>query len=584
MSTKTETLNAIPSRPEDGRWRRFVNIYRSIRVPWVLLFATLGLGILGAQVVLWIAPLTARIGRGDFTTGGLVPAFIGLTVAGICITLARALTDLYAQTIVTRRVQEVVWAKLLRAPMAVIDREKGSELVSRVTNDPLKANDTLYALFAVWTSLFGFGGALLAMAQANATLSLLFLVIVPIAVLTFWVVGVTEFIAQRKIMRAWGTMTGFFAERLGMFTAIKALGADDAEITAGDKAIDKMFHAGIVQALLMAVQTLMGSVVTKAATLIVFVGGAAFVRSGELTQEDLTLYWALVGAALPFLFEILTHYQMVKGAQGFTEKIGRVLELPQEDTRTGLDMPLEGGDLRLDGVTFGYGGRPVLTDVSVTIPHGKTTAIVGTNGSGKSTMLKLLQRVYEPDAGVIRYGETPIRDIALDTWRRSIGTVAQSTALLSGSVRENIAFGDLTAPQERVEWAAGIADAREFIDADPRGYDMPVGEGGDKLSGGQRQRIAIARALVPDPTVLILDEAGSALDRRTNARVDAALRAETTERTVVLVTHRPSSLADADQIIVLNKGRVEAVGRHDDLVRDSRTYRRLVQADSPAMP
>jgi len=582
MSAARAARRTRPAPRDPGLWRRFINIYRSIRIPWMLLLAGFALGILAAQVVLWIAPLTAQINRGDFTTTTLVPAFIGLTAASIVVSLTRNLASLYAQNKITRRLQTVVWTKLLRAPMSIIDRENAPELVSRVTNDPLRADSAVLAFVSVWASLWGFGGALIAMGQANGTLSLIFLLIVPITVATFWVVGVTQFVAERMIMRAWGTMTGFFAERLGLFIPLKALGAERAELAAGEKAIDKMFRAGVVQELFSSVQTLMGSVVTNSAIVIVFAGGAAFIRSGDMSQTDLTLYHALVLAALPFLFEILTQYQTVKGTQGFTEKIGKVLELPEEDSATGAPIPAEPADIRLDGVTFAYGGRVALKDVSLTIPGGRVTAIVGPNGSGKSTLLKLLQRAYEPTSGSILLADRPSTDFALDAWRRAVSTVAQNTSLLSGTVRENIAFANLDAPFSRVEWAAGVADARGFIESAPQGYELPVGEGGEKLSGGQRQRVTIARALVPEPTCLLLDEVGSALDRRTDAKVDAALRTAMTGRTVVIVSHRLESITDADQVIVMRDGGVEATGRHEDLLASCTTYRQLLGADRAA--
>ncbi|WP_448720594.1 ABC transporter ATP-binding protein [Microbacterium natoriense] len=577
MTTPTQAIARIRSRPEDGRWRRFLNIYRSIRVPWLLYAISLLLGILAAQTVLWLAPLSAQIGRGDFTTEILIPSFIGLTVASIAVNTANSVASTYAQFRVTRDVQRLVWAKLLRAPMATIDQQRAPELVSRVTNDPTLASNTLFSLTAFVPSLWGFTGAVIAMSQANGTLSLIFLTMIPVALLTFWVAGRTEFVAQRMLMRAWGTITGFFAERMGMFAALKALGADQAEITAGNGAINTMFKAGVFQQLMISLQVLLGNVVQNAATVIVFVGGAAFVRSGDLSQENLTVFFALVGAAMPFMFEILTQYQMVTGAQGFTEKIGHVLELPQENATAGAAMPAESADIHLRHVSFSYGERSVLRNISVTIPSGRVTAIVGSNGSGKSTLLKLLQRVYEPTSGELVYGETPVSSIALEEWRRRVGTVAQDTALLTGTIRENIAFSDLDAPFALVEDAAAIADARSFIETDPRGYEMPVGEGGEKLSGGQRQRVAIARALLADPTCLLLDEAGSALDRPTDARVDRALRRAMSDRTLVIVSHRPQTIAQADHVIVLCNGEVDAVGTHEELLESCSTYQVLMQ-------
>jgi len=570
--------------PKRSSWRRFIDIYRSIRLPWLLLGLYFALGILAAQVVLWLAPLTARITRGDFATGDLVPTFIGLTIGSIVVVLGRQLTELFTIGKVERNLRSRVWGRLIHAPSRIFDRRNAPEQVSRVTNDPVGASAALLALAAVWSSLYGFIGAVVAMTQANTVMGLLFVLTAPVTALLFWFVGWTEFVIQRRLMTAWGTMTAFFGEHLTMLRSLKMLGIERTEKAAGEAAIQDMFRAGIVQALLRAAQTLAGSVVQTLVTVLVFVGGAAFVRSGELAQNDLVLFSALTGAAMPFLFEILSHYQAVKGAQGFTQNLGAVLQLPQEDTTTGSPMPDEPREIHLENVSFAYADREVLHDVSAVIPAGGVTAIVGTNGSGKSTLLRLLQRIYEPSSGTIRLGDRPVQEFALDPWRRAVAIVPQTAPVLSGTAREAIAFCDLDLPDDRVHAAAAVGCADDFIESHPDGYGMLIGENGSTLSGGQRQRISIARAVAAEPGYLLLDEASSALDSRTDARIDQALRRAGEGRTVVVVSHRLSTVADADQIIVLRDGRVEATGRHAELLETSGTYRDLAEAEGRRFP
>lgn len=584
--SETSAMKRIEADPHPRRpsWRRFIEIYRPIRIPWVLLTVYFALGILAAQVTLWIAPLFARITRGDFTAADLVPSFIGLTIGSIVVVFGRQLAEIFASGRVERNLRSRVWERLIHAPSRIFDRRNAPEQVSRVTNDPRGATAALLALAAVWSSLYGFIGAVIAMTQANAVMGLLFVLTAPVTALLFWFVGYTEFVIQRRLMRAWGTMTAFFGEHLNMLKSLKMLGIEPAEKAAGDRAIDSMFRAGIVQAFLRAAQTLAGSVVQTLVTVLVFVGGAAFVRSGDLAQNDLVLFNALAGAAMPFLFEILAHYQAVKGAQGFTQNLGEVLRLPEEETAAGSSMPREPREIRLDHVSFSYTDRDVLRDVSAVIPAGKVTAIVGTNGSGKSTLLRLLQRIYEPSSGTIRLGRRPVHDFALEAWRKAVAIVPQNAPVLSGTVRDNIAFCDLDLSDEDVRRASEVGSADEFIDVHPDGYQMRVGENGSTLSGGQRQRISIARAVAAQPQYLLLDEASSALDSRTDARIDAALTKAGRGKTVVVVSHRLSTVADADQIIVLRDGCVEATGRHSELLGTSPTYRELADAEEQRFP
>lgn len=573
------------ARKKAGSWRRFVNLYRSIKVPWHLYVTSLFLGILAAQLTIWLAPFSAKVAQGQFEAADVVPMFLLISLLIVIVRAVQGVTDLYAGVKVERNLQTRVWGRLLRAPLRILDREHTSDLVARVTVDPLTASNALFALTAVWTSLYGFVGAVVAMTEANGTLTLIFLVMIPVTVLVFWLVGVTQYYSQNKLVHAWGALTGFFSEHLGAFKAMRLIGAHDHEIRVGNKQIDRMFRAGLIVVGITELQVLLGAVITNASLLVVFVGGAAFVRDGQMSQDDLVLFYSLSLVALPFLFEILTQYSLVKGTQGFTEQIGRVLDMPQEETSEGTLAPAQVRDLTFDDVSFRYDDdTEVLRNASFTIPGGQFTAIVGPNGSGKSTLLKLLQRVYEPSQGEIRAGEDSIARMSLGSWRESIATVEQESALLSGSVASNISFSDERATRDQVEAAARTAEAHEFIAAHPAGYSAEVGENGERLSGGQRQRVAIARALLADPQILLLDEASSALDRRTDALVDESVKAAMAGRTVVVVSHRLSTIAHADQIVVVSDGEIAAVGKHDYLLEHCTVYRELIASENARFP
>lgn len=561
-----------------GAWRRFLAIYRSIRVPWLLYLASLLAGVFASQITLWLAPLTATINRGDFTSATLVPAFVGLTLGSIAVSVTVNMTTAYANSRVERRLRSRVWRKLLRAPSGVIEKSDPPELVSRVMNDPPQMGNALYSLFAAVPSLWGFVGAVIGIAGANAQLSLIFLTIVPVTVIVFWMVGLLQFTAQRVLMDGWGRITGTFTELMGVFGPLKSLENKATVRQAGESAISKMFRAGVLSEALTTAQTLGGSVISNAATIIVFAGGALYVRRGELAQQNLSLYYQLVMTAMPFLFELLTEYQNIKGSQGFGTRLGHVVELPEEDDEQGRPTPDGPIELRFRNVSYAYGDHDALHEVSFRAPAGSTTAIVGANGSGKSTALKLLRRIYDPRSGTIELGTGEnIQELSLRSWRNRVSVVPQGADLTSGSIRENIAFADLDAPMAQVERAGDLAGAQEFITEHPLGYAREVGEGGSHLSGGQRQRVAIARALLPDRSVLLMDEADSALDDSTAAAVYRTVREVTQGRTVVLISHRPAAISCADHVVLLHGGRVSAEGTHDELLASNAEYRGLIQ-------
>ena len=230
-------------------------------------------------------------------------------------------------------------------------------------------------------------------------------------------------------------------------------------------------------------------------------------------------------------------------------------------------------DIVFDDISFRYEEQEVLKHVSFTIPKGRVTAIVGPSGAGKTTLLSLLERLYTPDGGEIRFGSTPVERIHLDQWRGATGYIQQASPLLSGTIRDNIAYGlNRPATEDEVVKAARMANAYDFIMKLPDGFDTQVGAMGGKLSGGQRQRIAIARMIIKNPDYLLLDEATSALDAENETEVQAALTAMMAGRTAVVVAHNLRTVVNADQIIVMNQGRVQAVGTHKSLYGSSELY------------
>jgi ATP-binding cassette subfamily B protein len=305
--------------------------------------------------------------------------------------------------------------------------------------------------------------------------------------------------------------------------------------------------------------------------------GVILVNRGELTIGGLVTYMGLIGLLnYPAQMGIWTFNLVQLGVAG----AGRILTLIAEETE--LDENERGhrgqirGEIVFDHVSFSYGGRPVLRDVSFRAAPGQTVALVGQTGAGKSTLTRLVNRIYDVDAGRVLVDGVDVRDWSLDALRSQVSTIEQDIFLFSRSIRENIAFslgGD--ASQAAVEQAAREAQAQEFITGFRDGYDTVVGERGVTLSGGQRQRIAIARALLTDPRILILDDSTSAIDSATEDEIQKAIRRLLTGRTTLLITHRLSQIRWADTIVVLRGGRVVDQGTHEELLGRCSLYRRM---------
>jgi ATP-binding cassette, subfamily B, bacterial len=265
-------------------------------------------------------------------------------------------------------------------------------------------------------------------------------------------------------------------------------------------------------------------------------------------------------------------------AMASTNRVLDLLDTPIAIPSGERSLPLAQvqGELRFDDVTFAYSGRePLLRHFDLHIPAGSTIGIVGATGSGKSTIVKLLLRLYAIQAGTIRLDGIPIRELRLDDLRRAIGLVSQEVFLFHGTVAENIAYGSFDAPRGAIERAAQLAEASSFIEALPQGYETVVGERGQRLSGGQRQRIALARAILKNPPVLILDEATAAVDNETEAAIQRSLDLITAERTTLVIAHRLSTVRHADRIMVMEQGEIVESGRHEQLIAADGAYANL---------
>jgi ABC-type multidrug transport system fused ATPase/permease subunit len=310
----------------------------------------------------------------------------------------------------------------------------------------------------------------------------------------------------------------------------------------------------------------------QAAVLLV---GARMVARGELTVGGFIAFNLYLGMLIMPLRSLGMWIGQAQRATASGERIFQVMDEPEEiaDRPGAVELPEGAGNLRFEGVGFDYmEGRPVLQDIDLEIPAGKTIALIGHTGSGKTTLTSLVPRFYDVTSGRVTLDGTDVRDVTLNSLRHAIGVISQDPFLFSATVRENIMFGSPDLDDAEVERIARLAQAHEFVERLPDGYDTVIGERGITLSGGQRQRLAIARAIAVDPRVLILDDATASVDASTEARIRVGLREAMRNRTTLIIAHRLSTIALADEIVVLDDGRIAARGTHAELLVTSQVY------------
>jgi subfamily B ATP-binding cassette protein MsbA len=308
-----------------------------------------------------------------------------------------------------------------------------------------------------------------------------------------------------------------------------------------------------------------------------FVYAAARIHAGAMTPGDLLTFLAALMMMYKPLKDITRINMAVQLALSSARRIFDLMDGQSEivEKPGAPELPPFAGEIRYERVSFAYAGDPVLRDVTLTIRRGETVAIVGPSGAGKTTLVSLLPRLYDPTAGSITVDGMDLRDARLASLRRQIAVVTQETILFDSSARDNIAYGQTSPPEERVREAARAAYAEEFVEALPSGYDTRLGQDAGRLSGGQRQRLAIARALYKNAPILILDEATSQLDSESEALVASAFANLMKDRTTLVIAHRLSTVRRADRIIVLDGGRIVEEGTHRELLTRPGLYRRL---------
>ncbi|MEA3019797.1 MAG: ATP-binding cassette, subfamily bacterial, partial [Actinomycetota bacterium] len=297
---------------------------------------------------------------------------------------------------------------------------------------------------------------------------------------------------------------------------------------------------------------------------------------GELVAFN--VYVVMLVWPLRMLGQIVAQWQRAIAA---SERVADLLETEPEivDAPTAIALPDGPGEVRFENVTFGYSesqAHPVLDGLDLVVEAGRSVAVVGATGSGKTTIARLIPRFYDIAGGTIRMDGVDIRDVRIRDLRRSVGMVFEDTFLFSGSVADNIAFAEPGAELAQIQRAATLAGAHDFIMELPLGYDTEIGERGFSLSGGQRQRIAIARAILADPRVLILDDATSSVDPTKEHEIRDALNEVMLGRTTIVIAHRPATIALADRVVLIDEGRVVAEGTHDDLLKSCERYREVL--------
>lgn len=480
------------------------------------------------------------------------------------------------------RLREDLWNKVIRFPVRFFDSNNSGEIMSRITNDTFVMKSFFVdQLIPFITGLISIVGSVIILFLIDWTMALIFLIVFPLAFLIINPLGKKMYAVSRNLQSETASFQGNLNRVLSEIRLVKFSVAEDEESIRGSNHARKLYNYGIQSGKILAIVSPVITSTNLMALICIFGYGGYQVATGGMSAGALVaivFYIFQIVTPLTNMAQFFTHAQRTMGA---TERIKSLLEEEsEEDIVTNIDnlsIKTEPG-ITFANVRFSYSAeKEVLNNISFSAIKGQKTAIVGESGAGKTTIFSLIERFYQIDNGDILYNGKSIYSYNLKEWRQKISYVSQDTPIMEGSIRDNLLYGikrDIS--ESEIIKSLQISDLEFFVSSLPQGLDTEVGEKGVRLSGGQKQRIAIARAIIRDPEILLLDEATAHLDGQSESRVQDALNNLMKNRTTIIIAHRLSTVKDADCIVVLENGIVSGYGKHYELYQSNQLYKKLV--------
>jgi ABC-type multidrug transport system fused ATPase/permease subunit len=566
-------------------WRLlgFLRPYRGgVAVSFVLAAAAMGVGVLIPYLV---GRTVDDIRDGGVNLWPLALAVAGAGVLRLAFSVARRLVAGRVSLGVEYDLRNTIYRHLQSLELAFFDSQQTGQLMSRATVDLQSVRFFLgYGLIFILQSGLTILIASAVMFAVDADLAAVSLAPMPIVIWVAFRYGRLNRPASQEVQQRIAELTAEAEENVSGVRVVKAFAQEQRQLRRFRHAVKRVFDQSLVSARLRAFYTpFLAFLPQLGLAALLFVGGRQAIR-GSLSVGDFVAFYG-------YVLMLTSPMRMLGIALGMAQRAvasgARVFEVLDREPRLtsppgAPELPAGGGRVEMRGVTFGYdGGEPVLRDIDLDVEPGRTVAVVGPTGSGKTTLVMLIPRLYDVDAGAVLVDGVDVRSVDPASLRREVAVVSDDAFLFTASLGENIAYARPDAGEEEILAAAERAGLGELLEDLPEGLDTLIGERGLTLSGGQRQRVAIARALLAQPRILILDDATSSVDATTESRIKSALREVMEGRTTFVIAHRLSTIALADEVVVLEGGRIAARGSHSALLQGSELYREIAEKGLP---
>lgn len=570
MKQKRDDRDRVELKQKKGTWRRFVKLFPKCRLPWVLLaiylFLDVGLINLGVNET----DYTAQLFAGD-TSAKLVTTLIVYMVINLLGSSLLVFMRNVTSARITRNMRLVLLDKVFRLPMQYFQSEDPREAVNRIVNRAIVIESTImlvlipiftaaYTAIAIFTRVFTY----------DWRLSAILLGFIPLKLLIAFLFGRINFSLSERDEKIQSGLIHRLAEMVTNIPLAKAFAKEDREAAKGEEFTGRLYKLNIKSSWLSQFKDISESAVSLLESIAIVAVGILLLGSDSITKRGWISFFLFSSTFSGAITEFMMYWNNLKTIQGGADKVAEIMDAPEE-SHTGEPCEALSGDIQVEHVCFGYTDETTtLRDISCSFPDGTVTALLGVSGSGKTTLTHLLTRMYPAKEGQITVGGKPITNYALDDYCKHFVVVSQNSLLFSGTLRENICYGNPDVSEKRLVEALKQAQAYDFVMAMPQGLDSRLEEYGNNLSGGQRQRLGIARALLSDAHYLILDEPVASMDAIATAELMDILRTVVKDRCAILIGHTEAILSLADRVIILNNGQVEAEGAVADVACTNR--------------
>jgi ATP-binding cassette subfamily B protein len=575
-------VSAAPHRRTFARLLSFLRPYKR----GVAISVVLAVGSQAAQIALiWVTGKDvidrALVDHDTHRLWLFVGVIAALGFVSAALMLGRRLISGKQALDVEMDMRQALYSHLVRLSFGFYDRHQTGQLMSRATVDLQGVRFFLgYGLIFFFQNVLTVASVTIVLFFFEWRLALIVLAVTPFLVALAYRYSHVAHPTLRDVQQKLADVATVAEENIVGVHVVKAFAQEPAEEAKFARRNNALFGQTIRANRQRATYVPLLSFLPLLAQAAVLLVGARMVAHHSLSVGSFVSFNLYLGMVVTPLRSLGMWIGQAQRATASGERIFQVLDEPEEvaDKAAAVELPPGDGEIRFEGVSFSYlPDRPVLEDLDLAIDADTTLALIGHTGSGKTSLASLVPRFYDVDSGRVLVDGVDVRDVTLTSLRREIGVIPQDPFLFSTTVRENIAFGRPEMTDEEVERVARLAQAHEFVERLPQGYETVIGERGITLSGGQRQRVAIARALALDPRILILDDATASVDATTEAQIRAGLREVMRGRTTLIIAHRLSTIALADEIVVLDRGRIATRGTHDELLETSAVYREIYE-------